>query len=81
MAHINKSRKEVSLDAQTIALLQIQAGREGRNLKNYLEQVLKEKAESFEITEEYKVMMNEMLVKQKNGKLELESWEAFKATL
>lgn len=40
-----KNRKEVSLDAQTLAILQIQADRDGRKLKNYMEQILKGKSQ------------------------------------
>lgn len=76
-----KNRKEVSLDNQTMAILQIQADREGRKLKNYMEHILKEKANEFEITEEYKALMDAMLDKHQNGKLNSSSWEPFKAEI
>jgi len=77
----NKKRKEVNLDGQTIAILEIQAKREGRKLKNYMEHVLREKANDFELTEEYKVMMDEMLNKHKRGELNYTPWEQVKKQL
>lgn len=76
-----KNRKEVSLDSQTLAILQIQADREGRKLKNYMEQILKEKANDFELTDEYKTLMDEMLEKQSKGKVHYTSWEDFKSDI
>ena len=76
-----KNRKEVSLDAQTLAILQIQADRDGRKLKNYMEQILKEKANEFELTEEYKALMDEMLDKHNTGKVTYTSWDDFKAEI
>ena len=76
-----KNRKEVSLDAQTLAILQIQADRDGRKLKNYMEQILKEKANEFELTEEYKALMDEMLDKHNEGKVAYTSWDDFKAEI
>ena len=77
----NKKRKEVNLDGQTIAILEIQAKREGRKLKNYMEHVLREKANDFELTEEYKVMMDEMLNKHKRGELNYTPWDEVKKQL
>lgn len=57
----NKKRKEILLDIETVELLQIQAEKEGRKLKNYMEFVLKEKANSIELSDNYKTMMDEML--------------------
>ena len=62
-------RKEVSLASETLALLKIQAEKEGRNLKNYMEHVLREKAHSFDLTEEYKAMMDDMLNKHDKSEL------------
>lgn len=76
-----KNRKEVSLDAQTLAILQIQADRDGRKLKNYMEQILKEKANEFELTEEYKALMDDMLEKHNEGKVSYTSWDDFKAEI
>ena len=76
-----KNRKEVSLDAQTLAILQIQADRDGRKLKNYMEQILKEKANEFELTEEYKTLMDDMLNRHNAGKVNYTSWDDFKAEI
>jgi len=76
-----KNRKEVSLDAQTLAILQIQADRDGRKLKNYMEQILKEKANEFELTEEYKALMDDMLDKHNEGKVAYTSWDDFKTEI
>ena len=76
-----KNRKEISLDAQTLSILQIQAEKQGRKLKNYMEQVLKEQANSFELTDEYKAMMDKMLVKPEKGKLKYTSCEEAKKEL
>jgi 3-isopropylmalate dehydratase small subunit len=73
-----KSRKEVSLDAQTLSILKIQAEKEGRNLKNFMEHVLKLRANSFEITEEYKSMIDEILEKDEKGELNFISEEEFR---
>lgn len=76
-----KNRKEVSLDAQTLAILQIQADRDGRKLKNYMEQILREKANEFELTEEYKSLMDDMLDKHSQGKVAYSSWDDFKTEI
>ena len=73
-----RKRKEVSLDSDTLALLQIQAEKEGRKLKNYMEHILREKANSFELTDEYKAMMDDMLDKHENGQLNYTPWEEVK---
>lgn len=64
-----RKRKEVTLSNDILALLQIQAEKEGRKLKNYMEHVLREKANSFELTDEYKSMMDDILYKHQSGKL------------
>ena len=76
-----KNRKEITLDAQTLSILQIQAEKQGRKLKNYMEQVLKEQANSFELTDEYKAMMDVMLDKHEKGELQYTSWEDAKKEL
>jgi len=73
-----KNRKEVTLDDQTMAILKMKAAKEGRNLKNYMEQVLKEKANAFEVTEEYKLMMDALLEKHYSGKMNYISEEDFR---
>ena len=50
----NKKRKEVVLDEETLAILEIKAKSEGRNLKNYMEHVLTEEAHN--ILEEPKAL-------------------------
>jgi hypothetical protein len=40
----NKKRKEVLLDEETLAILEEKAKSQGRNLKNYMEFVLREEA-------------------------------------
>jgi hypothetical protein len=73
----NKKRKEVLLDEETISILEFQAERQGRKLKNYMEFILKEKAEDFELTDEYKLMMDEILKKHKKSQLNYISKEVF----
>ena len=74
----DKKRKEISLDNDTLALLQIQADKEGRKLKNYMEHVLKEKANSYELTEEYKAMMDDMLDRHEKNELNYISESEFR---
>lgn len=74
----DRKRKEVSLSNDTLALLQIQAEKEGRKLKNYMEHVLREKANSFKLTDDYKAMMDEMLNKHESGELNYISEDEFR---
>lgn len=60
--------KEIHLDEQTYSLLEYQARHEGRTLKNYLQHILKKQAEDFELTDEYKSMMDDVLNEYQNGK-------------
>jgi 3-isopropylmalate dehydratase small subunit len=76
-----KNRKEITLDTQTLAILQFQAEKQGRKLKNYMEQILKEQANNFELTDEYKAMMDEMLDKHEKGELKYTSWQDAKEEL
>lgn len=73
-----KKRKEISLDSNTLTLLQLQADREGRKLKNYMEHILREKANDFKLTDEYKTLMNEMLDKHEKGNLNYTDWDEVK---
>lgn len=73
-----KKRKEISLDSNTLTLLQLQADREGRKLKNYMEHILREKANDFKLTDEYKTLMNEMLDKHEKGNLNYTDWNEVK---
>jgi len=77
----DKKRKEVSLDEETIALLEIQAKQDGRKLKNFMEQILIEKANDFDLSDEYKVMMDRMLKKHEEGNLDYTIWEEVKKEL
>ena len=76
-----KNRKEITLDTQTLSILQFQAEKQGRNLKNYMEQILKEQANNFELTDEYQAMMDEMLDKHEKGALKYTSWQDAKKQL
>jgi len=77
MSRQEKTRKEVALDSQTLALLTAMAEKEGRKLKNFMEQVLKEKASTFEISDAYKNEMDEILTKHKKGQNQYISEENF----
>jgi hypothetical protein len=74
----SKKRKDVSLENDTLALLKIQAEKEGRKLKNYMEHILREKANSFEFTKEYKVMRDGMLDKHNKEELNFISESDFR---
>ena len=50
----SKKRKEVVLDEETLEILEFKAKKEGRNLKNYMEFILNENANS--ILEEPKAL-------------------------
>jgi hypothetical protein len=76
-----KNRKEISLDSQTLVILQLQADKEGRKLKNYMESVLNEKANNFELTDEYKSLMDEILEKHQNKNIQYSSWDDFKSEI
>lgn len=71
-------RKEVVLDEETIAMLEEKAKSQGRNLKNYMEFILREEAHAFEPSEEYKIMMDKMIDNHNNGKTSYTSWEEVK---
>lgn len=75
---LNKKRKEVALDLETLALLEHKAKSEGRNLKNYMESILIENAQAFEPSEEYKVMMDKMINNHNEGKTNYTSWDKVK---
>ncbi|MBT6234639.1 hypothetical protein N9811_02375 [Bacteroidia bacterium] len=67
----NKQRKEVSLDAETIAILTQQAEKQGRKLKNYMEHVLKQQANDSELSDEYKHYDGRYARKTCEGRTEL----------
>ncbi len=74
----DKKRKEVVLDKETIAILEEKAKHQGRNLKNYMEFVLKENAYAFEPSQDYKIMMDKVIENHKKGKTNYTSWETIK---
>lgn len=76
-----KKRKEVVLDEETLAILEEKAKNDGRNLKNYMEFVLKENAYAFEPSEGYKAMINKMIENHSSGKTNYTSWEDVKKEL
>ena len=68
---ISTTKKLIELDNKTIDILEEQAKLQKRSLKNYLEYTLEDKAKYFaEPSTEYKAMMDDMLERHKNGKLE-----------
>jgi len=74
----DKKRKEVALDLNTIELLELQAKREGRKLKNYMEHILIEKANDFHLTESYKNMMDKTLDNLEKGNVKFTDWDNVK---
>ncbi|WP_178991629.1 MULTISPECIES: hypothetical protein [Winogradskyella] len=77
----NNKRKEVVLDEQTITILKEKAKQQGRNLKNYMEFILKENAYAFEPSEDYKLMMDRMIDDHEKGKTNYTPWEDVKKEL
>lgn len=76
-----KKRKEVVLDEETLAILEEKAKSQGRNLKNYMEFVLREDANAFEPSEEYKVMMEKMIDNHNTGKSNYMSESEFRKAI
>ncbi|OBX24289.1 MULTISPECIES: hypothetical protein [Bizionia] len=76
-----KKRKEVVLDEETLAILEEKAKSQGRNLKNYMEFVLREDANAFEPSEEYKVMMEKMIDDHNSGKSNYMSESEFRKAI
>lgn len=60
---MDTKRKEIHLPEKIILLLEYQAKKEGRNLKNYIEYILSEKANELRPSKEYIQMMDAMLSK------------------
>lgn len=75
----DKKRKEIHLPEKVILLLEYQAKKEGRNLKNYIEYILSEKANEMQPSKEYMQMMDEMLTKVAEGKEDYISEEQIRA--
>ena len=63
-----KKRKEVSLDFETLTLLETQAKQAGRSLKNYLEFILTQKANDFKLSNEYKTRIDEFYIREVTGR-------------
>ncbi|HLW42401.1 MAG TPA: hypothetical protein VKY82_08550 [Flavobacterium sp.] len=78
MLQEKKIQKQVSLDSQTIESLKNQAERTGKNLKEYMEFILREQAHEFEITDEYKAMMDEILDQHERGEINYIPWDKAK---
>ena len=76
-----KKRIEIVLDEDTLAILEEKAKVQGRNLKNYMEFVLREKAYVFEPSEAYKAMMDKMIENHDTGKTNYTSWDEVKKEL
>ena len=77
MNTIEKHRKEVVLDSQTLAMLRFKAEKEGRNLKNYMEHILKENAENLVFSDAYKNNIDSWLKKEDTGEVKFISKESF----
>lgn len=75
---LKTKRKEVVLDEETLAILEEKAKSQGRNLKNYMEFILREEAYAFEPSEDYKRMMDIMIENHKKGTTNYTSWEDVK---
>lgn len=73
----NRFRKEIALDSQTIAMLSFKAEKEGRNLKNYMEHILKETAENLVLSENYKSNIDSWLEKEREESVGFISKKAF----
>ena len=78
MLQEKKIRKQVSLDSETIEALKNQADKTGKNLKEYMEFILRERANEFEITDEYMIMMDEILVQHDKREINYIPWEEAK---
>lgn len=76
-----KIRKEISLDAQIIERLKTKAQKEGRNLKNYMEKILMNDANDFELTESYKEKLDNLLSKYEKGEMVFLTEEEFKSKI
>ncbi|HRN41383.1 MAG: hypothetical protein KF732_04015 [Flavobacteriales bacterium] len=63
-------RKEIHLSQEIILILEYQAKKAGRNLKNYIEFVLNQKANEIQPSKEYMKMMDEILSEVEEGKTE-----------
>ena len=68
---MEKIRKLIDLDKQTIDILKEEANNQNRSLKNLLESTLQKEAEKLASpSKEYQQMMDEMLEKVAEGKVD-----------
>ncbi|MEM9078521.1 MAG: hypothetical protein AAGC43_15880 [Bacteroidota bacterium] len=68
---MEKIRKLIDVDERTLQILEIEAQKQKRSLKSYLEFTLEETARKLESpSENYKAMMDEMLARIAEGNAE-----------
>lgn len=72
-----KHRKEVSLDSQTLDILLFKAEKEGRNLKNYMEHILKKSAEEMILSDSYKSNIDNWLKEEEKNSIKFISEKQF----
>jgi len=69
-------RKELHLDEKIISALEVEARRQNRSLKNYLEFLAIEQAKKLEVpSKEYMDMMDDLLNKFDNNQIEFSTIE------
>ncbi len=74
------TKKLIEIDNKALEILKKQAKLQKRSLKNYIEFMLEDTAARFsEPSEEYKAMMDDMIERDENGELVLNSWMDMKA--
>jgi|SRR5690606_4158067 len=73
---MNKVRKLIDIDEKILNVLEIEAKKQNRSLKSFLEYTLEETAHRLESpSEEYRNMMDSMLHKLEKGKLQTDPIE------
>lgn len=72
-----RENKSISLKKETLNLLKIQADKKGIDLSAYIESILENKANNFELSNEYKSEMDNILNKHKKGNLKYFDKENF----
>lgn len=77
MENTGKYRKEVTLDSQTLNLLKFKAEQSGRNLKNYMEYILKKTVDNFVLSDKYKEEIDKWLDKREKGEINFISKDDF----
>ena len=77
---MGKTKKLIELDDKAIKILEQQAKLQKRSLKNYIEYTLEDVAIRYsEPSEEYKIMMDDMIKRDDDGKLKTYTWDEIKA--